>query len=463
MTGAVRKKGSIRRRLIIQLLGGAALLAILMFVVVRLYARDLAADSQDEILSASVTSILDAAAVRNGTLALDIPYSAFSMLGNVSDDRVFYTVTRNDAFVTGYQDLPTPQQGRISETRFRTATYRDVEIRMVTAARRLSIAGVPEVVEVTVAQTRDGLRQTLNEISRTVAMFGIGFFLLAAFLGVLAAQSAIGPLRQLAGSVSRRGPEDLRPVTARVPEEMAPLVAALNSFMSRLKASLTRSEDLIAEAAHRVRTPLATVRTQAEITLRRVDKPENRQAVREMIRAIDESSRAAGQLLDHAMVSFRSEHLETKGVDLCRLASDAVERLRPMADLRDIDIELTLPGEPQILRGDAILLQSALLNLLDNAIKYSPTDSTVRVVVSGDGTAGRVMIRDSGKGFALGELKTLTQRFVRGGNTSGVVGSGLGLTIADEVARAHGGSLKLENAKEGIGGCASLSFLLASR
>ncbi len=462
MIAALSGPGSIRRRLIIQLLAGAALLALVVFVIVRGYARDLAAESQDNILAASVTAILDSVSVRDGALQLDIPYSAFSMLGNVSDDRVFYAVSHGPRFITGYEDLPVPVDPRTGAPQFGTAVYDGAEIRVATAARRLSVAGRPEVVAVSVAQTRDGLRQTLTRISRNVAGFGLGFFMLAAALGVFTARSATLPLRDLAVSVSRRGPEDLRPVEAPVPEEMTPLVGALNGFMGRLSAALSRSEDLIAEAAHRVRTPLATVRTQAEITLRRVDKPENREAVREMIRAIDESSRAAGQLLDHAMVSFRSEHLQSAEVGLDRLASDAADRLRPMADLRDIALELCPAAEPGLkVKGDAILLQSALLNLIDNAIKYAPPDSDVIVRVSREGAYGTVAVEDAGKGFPPEALGTLTTRFVRGSNTLGVVGSGLGLTIADEVARAHGGHLVLGNLdREGGGACARLHLPL---
>jgi two-component system sensor histidine kinase TctE len=425
-----RLRASIRARLITQLLAGAVLLALLVVLVVRSYARDLASESQDVILAASVTSILDASAVRNGKLALDIPYAAFTMLGNTSDDRVFYAVTRNGAFLTGYEDLPRPAPGTGPGLRFRSATYKGAGIRMATAARRLAIDGQPEILEVTVAQTRDGLRQRLVAISRTVAGFGIGFFALAAFLGLLTVRSASGPLRALADSVARRGPEDLRPVSAPIPTEMAPLVGALNGFMGRLDTALNRSEDLIAEAAHRVRTPLATVRTKAEITLRRVDKPENRQAMREMIQAIDESSRAAGQLLDHAMVSFRAEHLVRGDIDLNRLGAEVVDRLRPVADLRDIDLTLIPSPDPTPTRGDPILLQSALSNLIDNAIKYAPADSKVSVMVT------------------------------RGGNTSGIVGSGLGLTIAEEVARAHGGTLHLSNKTRGDGACVRLSLPL---
>ena len=226
---------------------------------------------------------------------------------------------------------------------------------------------------------------------------------------------------------------------------MESLVGALNGFMSRLKTSLTRSEDLIAEAAHRVRTPLTTVRTQAEITLRRVDKPENRQAVREMIRAIDESSRAAGQLLDHAMVSFRSDHLEMEDVDLGRLTCDTVDRVRPMADLRDIDLEVTVVDRAMPVKGDPILMQSALMNLLDNAIKYSPPDSCVHVTTTLTASEAIIVVRDEGRGFPKADMGRLTRRFVRGSNTDAVVGSGLGLTIAHEVARAHGGRLSARN------------------
>ncbi|TNJ47463.1 sensor histidine kinase [Phaeobacter sp. B1627] len=461
MSGSIRLRGSIQRRLIVQLLTGAALLATLMFLVVQSYARDLAGQSQDEILAASVTAILDSAAVRNGDLTVDIPYFAFSMLGNISEDRVFYTITRNGEFLTGYPDLPKPMAATDTAPRFRTDSYDGESIRMVTATRRMSINGQPDFIEVTVAQTRYGLRQQLAGISRTVAGFGLGFFVIAALFGILAAQSAIQPLRQLAGSVSRRGLSDLRPVSAPVPAEMEVLVGALNGFMSRLKASLARSEDLIAEAAHRVRTPLTTVRTQAEITLRRVDKPQNRQAVREMIRAIDESSRAAGQLLDHAMVSFRSDHLEVEDVEICRLTRDAVSRVVPMADLRDIELDVTIPEAAICVKGDAILLQSALLNLLDNAIKYSPPDSRVYVTVRVVETGVEITVQDNGEGFPKADMGRLTRRFVRGSNTETVVGSGLGLTIVNEVARAHGGQLLLTNSSEKGGACASLYFPLA--
>jgi two-component system sensor histidine kinase TctE len=288
-------------------------------------------------------------------------------------------------------------------------------------------------------------------------MLGFGFFAIAAILTVYSAQSTVRPLRRLAVSVSRRGPQDLRPVAAPVPSEMVPLVDALNKFMGRLKKSLGQSEEFIAEAAHRVRTPLATVRTQAELTLHRVDRDENRVALREMIRAIDESSRAAGQLLDHAMVTFRTDYLEVQNFDLRVLVVDLVENMRPIADLKDIVLDLE-QGDPIRMMGDGILIQNAVRNLIDNSIKYSSSESLIRLRFDHENEKIGLIIQDEGIGFPTENTVDLTKRFVRGSNVGGRIGSGLGLTIADDVARAHGGSLSLQNEAKGSGACVTLYF-----
>ncbi len=448
--------GSIRRRLLLSLLASAAVLAVVVYFVVQSVARQVAQESQDNVLAASALSILDSARFSGGQINFDLPYSALSMLDSISDERVFYAIRLEDEFLSGYPNLPEAEGTLSGGPDFRSATFLGEEVRIASVRRRVSTDIGQSYIQVSVAQTLSGQKQDLARISRTSLGIGAGFFLVSVLLAAIIARSTIRPLDRLTASVSRRGPKDLRPVAAPVPSEMVPLVASLNSFMRRLQHSLTRSEDFIAEAAHRVRTPLAIVRTKAEIVQRKAEDPETRAALKEMIRAIDDSSRTAGQLLDHAMVTFRLDHLAREEINLLRLMQDVVERLQPLSELKDIDMNV-IGTEDAVLQGDPILLQNALQNLLDNAVKYAPAGAKITVGLHNREGSTELSIKDTGPGFPGAELDKLTERFARGANAESVVGSGLGLTIVKDVVEAHGGRMQIENS-EGGGACVSLLF-----
>ncbi|MFK7762093.1 MAG: sensor histidine kinase N-terminal domain-containing protein [Roseobacter sp.] len=451
----VNVTGSLRNRLALILTGGAALLAIVLFVAVRALAAQVAQQGQDNVLSASMSSILDTAVILEGRITLDFPYSSLSMLSTEADDRVFYAIYENGALLSGYDDLETPDNFSPDTRQFSTSTFKGDPIRIATGARTLIGSSGPRTVSVSIAQTQDALSNTLNAISRNVGLLGLGFFVLATALALWAASTTSKQLHQLTTSVTRRGPQDLSPVIQPVPSEMVPLVGSLNTFMSRLDHTLTQSEDFIAEAAHRIRTPLATVRSHAEATLQRVENTENRNALQSMVRAIDESSRAAGQLLDHAMVTFRAGNHEMVEVDLIDLLRELVQRMMPIAEMKDITLTLHADG-PATMLGDAILLQNAFRNLIDNALKYAPAETDVVINVSTTPHLA-LSILDGGAGFAVDEIETLSGRFVRGKDTGNKVGSGLGLTIAQEVTAAHNGNMILSNRPEG-GACVTLHF-----
>lgn len=455
MTDVVHVAGSLRNRLAIALVGGAAVLAILLFVVVRSYATQIAQQGQDSIIGASVSSILDAAIVRDGLVEVDFPYASLSMLSTEFDDRVFYAIYQDGNVISGYDGLPEPSTSAGEVSLSETVSFDGVPIRMASASRTLIGADFRTKIIVSVGQTQDALSGTLNEISQNVALFGAGFFALAAVIAYWATSTTFGQLQALTTAITRRGPKDLRPVVKPIPAEMAPLVASLNSLMARLDQSLLQSENFITEAAHRVRTPLATVRSHAETTLHRVEKPENRQALRSMVRAIDESSRAAGQLLDHAMIAFRADNLDRQDIDLGTLVHELLVQLTPIAEMKDIDLETDIAADVAF-AGDPILVQNAVRNLIDNALKYSPAESRIEITVSND-PSPQIKVCDQGTGFAPDEITDLAKRFKRGANVAGIVGSGLGLTIVQDVANAHGGNLTLENRTEG-GACVTLSF-----
>ncbi|WP_341864013.1 sensor histidine kinase [Gymnodinialimonas sp. 57CJ19] len=457
MSGSAHARGvrpgwSIARKLTLFLAAIVALLALISWGMVTSFAREAAGRTQDNVLEASATSIAETLRSEGGQIRLELPYAAFSMLGAISEDRVFYRVAAGEEVLTGYADLEGPEVAP-GEVQFRTLSYRGAQVRAVSVMRVILSDGVAVPVTVTVAQTRDGVRNIAAGLSRQAAALSMVVFLLAVGMSAIAVRSSLLPLNTMAQNVATRGPSDLRPLRRRGPPELMPLVHALNRLMERLGGSMKRSEDFIAEAAHRVRTPLAIVRTQAEIALHSVTEDGQKQTLRRVIRAVDDASRSASQLLDHAMVSFRADALARERVDLPSLASGVADTLRPTAEMKDIDIALTLSAGT--VEGDAILLQNALRNVLDNAIKYSPAETIVRVDVTKQGDEARIVVRDEGPGFGDGSAAHLTERFRRGAKVEGIVGSGLGLTIADEALRAHGGRLELGLA-EGGGACVFL-------
>ncbi len=382
------------------------------------------------------------------------------MLGSIGEDRVFYRILVESETVTGYPDLPVPASPPSGlEPVYYTAEFQDVFVRIAAVERAVLVAGMPKTVSILVAQTQSAKDAIVAQMTNRAALLGIGFFAVAAALSILTARSVLRPVNDLAEAVGRRGPHDLRPVVRSVPRELQPMVRALNGFIGRLQGALTRTETFIAEAAHHIRTPLATLRTQAETALRLTEDDAMRARIRSMIRSVDDSARSASQLLDHAAVVYRTDQRTEESLDLGSLIARVCDRFRPAADLRDIVIATQLPTQPVTIVADLLLLESALRNLIDNAVKYSHVDGQIDVRLEQDAGRAVITVMDRGRGLDGAQKADLTDRFRRGANVGDVVGSGLGLTIVREVARAQSGRFDLTE-RDGGGACAVLSLPL---
>ncbi len=456
MRRVLKPSGSIRQRLVLLLLVVAAVLSGLLYLSVRTVADAAVETTQDTILGAATVAIAEELRGGEDGLTVDIPYAAFSMLGSTGEDRVFYRILIGDRTVTGYDDLPVPSSlPNGLNPLFYSASYQDVVIRIGAVARTVLIDGKQVVVQVLVAQTRSTQDAISRQMANRAAALGLGFFVFAAILSVLTARSVLQPLNELAAAMGRRGPQDLRPFEREVPSELTLLIGALNGFVARLRGALTRTEAFITEAAHHVRTPLATVRAQAEIALRQTDDDATRATLRNVIRAVDDSARSAGQLLDHATVVYRTDQRADEVLDLGPLVSGVASTFHATADMRDIRLTVTLPQTPVAIRFDRLLLESALRNLMDNAVKYSFVDSVIEVELHVSDEGAVITVQDRGRGLGGVTGQRLAGRFQRGANVGDVIGSGLGLTIVRDVARAVGGSFSI-NDREGGGTCAEL-------
>lgn len=453
--------GSIRTKLLVSLFLMSVTLAALLFVSVRTFANLAVEATHDNVLGAATQVILEETRASNDGVAVDIPYTAFSILGSLGQDRVFYRVLVGDETVTGYDDLPLPLQptGTLSSV-FYTANYRGETLRLASGMRQYLIQSKIVNVTVVLGQTQSAKAAIMSQMTPRAIMVGIGFFIIAGVLGILATRLVLRAITTLTDAVGRRGPQDLRPVTRPVPSELKPFVLSINGFIGRLANALTRTETFIGEAAHRIRTPLATLRNSLELALVETDDPVLRQRLQTSIRAVDDSARSASQMLDQAAVSYRTDQRSFQNIVLNDMVCDVAEAFRPSAAMHDIRIFCRLPVQKVVVLGDPIMIETALRNLIDNAVKYSDPQSDIDIDLSQSEKFGEIAVLDRGCGLGESTGRELVTRFVRGQNVGSVVGTGLGLTIVSDVARALRGKFRITS-REGGGVCAKLSLPLS--
>lgn len=260
----------------------------------------------------------------------------------------------------------------------------------------------------------------------------------------LSVRRGMSPLNDMAHALSSRAATDLRPLPDKnLPEEIAPAVHALNDLFRRVEAAREREKSFTAFAAHELKTPLAGLKTQAQIALAGSDGDVHANALRQISAGVDRTSRLVRQLLDLAAV----EASDSAPALVTGRPIEVVERVvaeMPQAGDRMIAVEKGVEDGGIDARFEPTFLALALRNLIENAINHTPEGGAVVIRVAE--TEGRVdiTIDDEGPGVPTGELPRITERFFRGRDKS-AAGSGLGLAIVEEAAARMGGALRLQN------------------
>lgn len=440
------KSFSLRRRIFALAVGLLVLAAIILVVFIRDYAERAADRAFDRLLAASALTIAGAVQVENEAVVVEIPFAAFAMFSG--QDRVFYAVEDPDALtVTGYEDLAAQMPETISaEPVFMDVTYRGETVRVASVGRLISTPSDTGWVTIHVAETQNQREALSNEILSNAVLPVIALTLLAIGLVWFGISRMFAPLTELEHDLRVRAPDDLSPITVPVPAEVEHLVSALNAFMSRLRNAMERVSGLVAEAAHEVRTPLASLRAQAEVAMDEQDPEALRRRVGRIHTGAVQASQLVSQLLMEATISHRMENQETETTTLSTVIEDVQQRLDPDLAGR-LNIEMTAEARAAWIRGDRVALREMMRNVVDNALVYSPGPVDIVGHVSGDSIV--VSVRDRGPGIAESERASVLERFKRGQNSSGIVGSGLGLSIVARVVDAHRGRLSLKDREDG--------------
>ncbi len=256
----------------------------------------------------------------------------------------------------------------------------------------------------------------------------------------------LAPLRSLAAEVRTRNPEVHSPLPVPVPEEAKPLVTALNALFQRVARLLEHERRFTADAAHELRTPLAGIRTHAQVALAARDDDERRQALTAVVAGTDRATHMVGQLL---MLARLESVPALAAVDLDTLVARLVGEFSGQAAARGIDLGLAA-ADRAVVRGEEHLLAVLIGNLIDNALRYVPAGGRVDVEVRRTPEGTELRVSDDGPGIALDERPRVFERFHRGLGT-GAEGSGLGLSLVARVAAGHAAGGQVGDGLDGRG------------
>ena len=291
-----------------------------------------------------------------------------------------------------------------------------------------------------------------NVLKRFLALLAVSVpvgLLAAMLLGRWTARLALTPLSELAEATRTIDIEGLR---RRLPvrgarDELDAVAAAFNETLSRLEHAVGEMREFSTALAHELRTPLAALRGDIELALL---KPGNDEAVqRRFASQLEEIDKLSG-LIERMLLLARAEAGEIAialgPVDLGKLAGSLVEQVEPVAKAKGLDLRFEQAG-PAIVHADADWLERLLLNLLDNAIKFTPAGGHVLVTVSREGTETRVAVQDTGIGMDPAAVPHVFERFFRAdpARSSGVEGAGLGLSLVKWVVDRHHGRIQVES------------------
>lgn len=264
-------------------------------------------------------------------------------------------------------------------------------------------------------------------------------------------QHGLAPLGTIAERLESRSHRQLAPIPDEgVPSEVQPLTRAVNDLLARLESALSAQRRFIAQAAHQLRTPLTAIKLQAEGLRRELSLEDARPIIASLRESTDRAARLSNQLLSLARAEPDSGGAKPfRPVDLLALVRDTGAEWAPRALARGLDMHFSSDAgdAPVVVDGDADLLREAISNLIDNAIKYHAATGHIHLRLS-TSPAPAITVEDDGPGIPEEQRPQMLRRFVRGGRGEG---SGLGLSIAHEIARLHGGDLVLAPGADGRG------------
>jgi two-component system sensor histidine kinase TctE len=415
----------------------------------------------DRSLFRTALALADQIEVNHGQVKADLPQIAKDLLEYDKDDWIYYSIRGpNGELVTGQPNLPLPTVlPRADGHLYYDAELDGKALRVVAFALPLTGTSAKGVALVLVAETRAKRTVMADEIIVTMMLPQLLIVLLAGIMVHFGVGRGLVTLEKLRAAFGSRSLQDLSPVSETgAPREVQPLLHAMNDLMQRLRLAISKQQRFIADASHQLRTPLAGLKTQAELALREQDPAQVQHALQQIRTSSSNLDHMVSQLLSLARAEPEAtENMELLALDLSKLAQEITGVWVPQALTKNIDLGFACEDGDYQIMGNTVLLRELVNNLIDNAIRYTPVNGHITVAVQQNAEAVAIAVEDNGPGIPADKRERVFERFYRILG-SGEEGCGLGLTIVREIAMRHQARVLIESATQGTGTRISVSF-----
>jgi two-component system, OmpR family, sensor histidine kinase TctE len=445
---------SLRGRLLAWVMLPLAGAVVLAGVVSRQNAEGTAAVVQDRLLLGSARIVAEQLRFEDGSIQDPIPPAALELFQSGEGDHVYYRViTADGRTVTGYPEFQTSAARPQPETaQFFDATVRGQPVRAVVYLQPVLTETGIQPVRVQIAQTLQGRSALARSLWLQAMVQQLATLALVALLVWLGLRNCLKPLLRLRDAVLARRPGSLHALEIRsVPVELSPLVDAINEYAMRLERHTSVQQSFIQNAAHQLRTPLTLLTTQVSYAVRASDpvgRSESLSAIRE---TVQQSVRLVNQLLtlSSAEVHGPDDHHDERG-RLDDVVRGVLVDMAGRAQSKGIDLGFEATASDIDVRGHAVTLREIVMNLVDNAIRYTQPGGIVTTRIGTTADSATLTVEDNGPGIPELERGRVLERFYRIDDRDSD-GCGLGLAIVKEFASQLGARLTLRTAATGVG------------
>ncbi len=302
-----------------------------------------------------------------------------------------------------------------------------------------------------IIQIATSLKSIQKATDRLLLIIGLSLplvVLLASFVGSWLASSILRPVQAVAKTAEGITHEDLgaRVQIGDSDEEMVSLAAAFNRMIERLEKSFLHISEFSSQAAHELKTPLAVIRGESEIALKKDRSPEEyREALKANLREAQRMIRVVEDMLLLSRLDYDPQELGFHTLDFEKFIEDIVEKAKILGNTKKIEILYQGVAEGTVISADEVHLRRLFFNILDNAVKFTPEEGRIVIQFKRQDRFAVTTITDNGPGISDADLPRIFEKFFHRTKTGTTPGNGLGLSIATDIVQAHGGAITLES------------------